>query len=189
VALAQEKPTAGPQQPGHGPGPPADVGQPAQRADAGEHQVEHAGPQRVDGVVDVGADEVDVGTRAGGQTPGLGQRGGGEVEAGHPGTQPRQRDGVGADVALQVHPAYAGEVAQPRDVEPDDGAEVGGIGDEALDLVVPRRRVRGSPLVPAGAVDRAVVVAHPAILPGPGPGPCASPASRDPAGLGDPGRG
>jgi hypothetical protein len=41
-------------------------------------------------------------------------------------------------VALQVHAADAGEVAQPWQVEPDDLAEVPGVGGEPVQAVVGR---------------------------------------------------
>ena len=64
-------------------------------------------PSTLGRVVDVGLDEVDVGAGRGGEPARLGERGRGEVEPGHPRAEPRQRDRVGADVALQVHAAQA----------------------------------------------------------------------------------
>ena len=59
------------------------LGQPVDRADAGVDEVERRGRQHVERVVHLGLDELDVGTGRGGQPPGLVERGGGEVEAGH----------------------------------------------------------------------------------------------------------
>ena len=61
MSLAQEQPAAGPEQVGDHLGPAVDVGQPAQRPDAGEDQVVAARAEDLDGVVDVGDVEVDVG--------------------------------------------------------------------------------------------------------------------------------
>ena len=63
-----------------------------------------------------------------------------EVESGDPGAQPCQRQRVGADVALQVHDVEAGDVAEPRQVEPHDAGDVRG-SDVALEAVFGRRRV------------------------------------------------
>ena len=38
-------------------------------------------------------------------------------------TEAGERDGVGADVALQVNAAQPGDVAESRQVESDDGAQ------------------------------------------------------------------
>ena len=77
----------------------------------------------VDGVVRVALDEVDVGARALREPARLRERRRREVQAGHPGAEPRQRESVRADVALQVHAAQPGDVAEPRHVEPHDVAE------------------------------------------------------------------
>ena len=90
VALTQEQPSAGPQQPGHDVSPPPHVGQPAQCADPGEHQVEGRRLQRLGRRVHVGLHEVDVRTAVLGESASLGQRGCGEVEPGHPRAQPGQ---------------------------------------------------------------------------------------------------
>ena len=61
VPLPDEQPPARPQEAGHDPGPAADVGQPAQGADAGVDQVEAAPRRALHGVVGVGLDEIHVG--------------------------------------------------------------------------------------------------------------------------------
>ena len=59
MTFANEQAAAGAEEPGHDTGPAADVGQPAQRADAGEDEVVAAGLQHRERVVDVGLDELD----------------------------------------------------------------------------------------------------------------------------------
>jgi len=88
VALADEQPPARAQQAGDDPAPAADVGQPAQRAHAGEHQVEPLGAQHVDRRVHLRLHEVDVVAGTGDEAVGLLHRGGREVEPGHLGAEP-----------------------------------------------------------------------------------------------------
>ena len=59
----------------------------------------------VGGVVDVGLDEVDARPELVAERLRLGDRGRAEVEPGHPRAEPRERDRVGADVALEVDAA------------------------------------------------------------------------------------
>ena len=74
----------GAQQAGHDPGPAPDVRQPAQRADAGEDQVEARRPSTSSRVVDVGLDEVDVARRSRRPAPrACSSAGGREVQPGH----------------------------------------------------------------------------------------------------------
>ena len=47
-----------------------------------------------------------------------------------------ERDGVGADVALQVDTAQSSDVAESRLVEPDDGTEKVRVRSEVRDVVV-----------------------------------------------------
>ncbi len=124
------------QEGGHDRGPRTDVGQPAQGPDAGVDEVEGARLEHRRGVHHVGVHEVHVGARDLSDPARLGQRGGGEVQPGHAGAEPRERDRVGTDVALEVHPAQAGQVAQPRYVEADDVTQMVGILGEPGDPVV-----------------------------------------------------
>jgi hypothetical protein len=71
VALTQEQPPAGPQQVSDHRGPAADARQPAQRADAGEHQVEGAAPEHLCGGIDISLHEPGVGAGLVGQPPPL----------------------------------------------------------------------------------------------------------------------
>src|SRR5215813_2197268 len=75
----------------------------------------------------------------------LRQRGGGEVQPGHAGAEAGQRDGVGADMALEVDAAQSADVTEQRQVEPHDLAEEGGVAGETLHRVVARGRVRPGP--------------------------------------------
>ena len=59
-----------------------------------------------------------------------------------------ERDGVGADVALQMDTAQPGDVSEPRQVEPDDVTQEVRVLRELRDVVVGRGRVRGGALVP-----------------------------------------
>ena len=160
VAVPDEQPAAGGQQLGDQRTPARDVGQPADRADPGVHQVEPAGAQHVHRVVQVGLDEVDVRVGALGQRARFGQRRCREVQRGHPGTEPVQRQGVRPDVALQVHAALAGQVTEPVLVEAHHVAEEVRLGQEALHRVARRGGVRRGPLVPVGLVQAAIVIGH-----------------------------
>ncbi len=132
MALAHEQPPAGPQQARHHPGPAGDVGQPAQRADPRVHEVEGLRAQDGDRVIHLGFDETDVGAGQFGDPARLRERGVGEVQPGHVGAEAGQRDGVGADVALQVDAAQPADVTQQRQVEPHHIAEEGGVGGEPV---------------------------------------------------------
>ena len=119
-------------------------------------------PPRADArVVDVGLDEGHVipGFRDEGAR--LLDRSWGEVQAGHPGAQARKTDGVGADVALQVHAAQPANVAEPEPVEPHHLADESRVVDEPLHVVAGRHRVRWRPLIPVGAVGFHVFVHAP----------------------------
>jgi hypothetical protein len=93
-------------------------------------------PQHLHRVVHVGDVVVDRGAGRLRQGSGLLDRGGGEVQPGHRGAEPGQRQRVGADVALQVRAAQAGQVAEPGPVEPHHAGQVPGIGGEPLETVV-----------------------------------------------------
>ncbi len=81
---------------------------------------------------------------------------GSEVDPGHGGAQPRQRDRVGADVALQMEGGGAGEVAEALPIEHHDARHVGGVVDVAIDAVPVD--VAGDPIVPVGPVGGALLV-------------------------------
>ena len=157
VALAQEEPTTRGEQGGDDLGPAMDVRQPAERTDAGVDEVEGMAGQHVRGCIELGLDELDSSAGGRGEPARLGHRRGGEVQAGHRRAQPRQRQGVGADVALQMHPALAGEVTQARLVESHHVATERGIGDEAVERIARGGRVRRGPLVPERPVHRVAV--------------------------------
>lgn len=101
------------------------------------------GTESGDGVVDARLDEHGRALRARGQVAGAFDRGGGEVEAGDLDAQALERDGVGADVALQVHGLDAVQVTESVAVEGDDVGEPGRIvdvrPDGVLALIEPRR--------------------------------------------------
>ena len=164
VALTQEQPPAGPQQVSDHLGPAADVRQPAQRADTGEHQVKSPAPEHLGGRIDLSLHEPGIGADPLGQPPRLFHRRRREVQPGHRRPQPRQRHRVGADVTLQVHPAQPADGAQPGKVEPDDLAEETGIGSVLLQLVVRGGGMSRDPLIPAGPVD-APIVLHAGTIP------------------------
>ena len=108
---------------GDHPGPARDVGEPVERADS-----------RVD-EVEVGAEHVRAPRRAPtrrtrastprrrGEVARDRERARREVDAGDATAEPGERDGVGADVALEVHDVETGEVAEPRPVVRDDRAQ------------------------------------------------------------------
>jgi hypothetical protein len=101
--------------------------------------------------------EVDVGASALGQSACVGQRGRGEVQAGHTSAQPRKGQCVGPNVALQVHAALPSHVAQPWTVDADHGTYVLGIADESIETVVRGCGMNRGPLIPHGLVDRDVI--------------------------------
>ncbi len=86
--------------------------------------------------MDVALDEVRAVAGASGQPSRRLERRRGEVEPGHSRAQPRQRHGVGADVALQVGATQPGEVTQPGQVEPYDVADERGVRGEPFHRVV-----------------------------------------------------
>ena len=57
------------------------------------------------------------------------------------GAQARQRNGVGADVALQVYTTFAPDVAEQRHIKAHDTTDEVGIGVKPVDRVVGRFRV------------------------------------------------
>ena len=83
VALAHEEAAARPEQPRHDSPPAMDVGQPAERADAREDEVEPARAKDVDRGVEVGLHERDFRASLLRESARLGERGG-EVEPGDP---------------------------------------------------------------------------------------------------------
>jgi hypothetical protein len=116
--------------------PAADVGQPGERADAGEHQVVGFRAEYLDRVVHRRHVVVDRRAGALGEPARVRDRGVREVKAAHPRTQSGQRQRVRADVTLQVHAAQPGEVAKARPVEGHHLGQERRIGDQPLDLVI-----------------------------------------------------
>ncbi len=71
-----------------------------------------------------------------GQLACLDERRLGQVETGDGGAEPSERDGVRADVALQVHDVEPADVAESRQVEAHDVAQERRIVGEARHAVV-----------------------------------------------------
>jgi hypothetical protein len=76
-----------------------------------------------------------------GQSACVGQRGRGEVQAGHTSAQPRKGQCVGPDVALQVHAALPSHVAQPCTVEAHHATDVLRIAEKSIKPVMHGRGV------------------------------------------------
>ena len=70
---------------------------------------------------------------------------------------------VRPDVALQVHAAQPGHVAEPWPVEPDDMADEVRLRDETPDLVTGGRAVRRHAVIPVSP-DEVSVIGHPGNL-------------------------
>ena len=71
-----------------------------------------------------------------------------------------RESGVGADVALEMDPAQAGDVSEQAAIEADHIGEMLRIVDETLHLVVGRGGVGRRPLVPHVAIQLAIVLDH-----------------------------
>ncbi|MNP28118.1 hypothetical protein D3C76_1210680 [compost metagenome] len=153
VPIAQEQPPARLQQGRDSACPRFDMGQPAEGADAGVDQVEGACRQHVGGGIDVGLDILDRHRAALSQRPCLNQRSRGIVQAADLGTKARQREGIGADVALQVDGVEPVDIAEQRQVEAYGFGKAFGVLDEQLDFVVLRGSVQRGTFIPAGAVE------------------------------------
>src|SRR5690606_1374858 len=131
----EERPT-GPQQPGDAHRPGGEVGEPGDGPDAREDDVELA-VQRVGRVLGVRLDERRLEPAAVGEVTGDREAARGDVDAGDPGAEPREGEGVGADVALEVEDVEAVDAApgkvrsQEGDVLAGDAADPGRVGDEA----------------------------------------------------------
>ena len=78
------------------------------------------------------------------------------------GTEPRERQRVGADVAVEMHDVEGVDAAEARKIEAHRVGKLGGIGSVLLELVA--LFVMGHPAVPVGKVD-SLVIAHRAIVP------------------------
>src|SRR5215204_4211320 len=112
MTLTHEQPTTRSEESGHNFRPPTDARQPADRADAGVDEVEAVRTEQRDRVVDVAMDEGDLGPGTRRERSSLAQGRRGEVEAGQQArAQPGQRDGVRADVALQMDHIQAVQTA------------------------------------------------------------------------------
>ncbi|KAJ6782994.1 hypothetical protein PWT90_10899 [Aphanocladium album] len=150
MALADEEPAAaGPEQAGDDARPRGHVGDPAERADAREDDVKGGRGQDAEGVVDGGLDEVSLFAagplRGRDELARLREGGGRKVEPGDGGgAAAREGQGVGANVALQVRDALAGEVAKEGNVKLDNVGEVVGIRDKVFKVVVWRCGVLSS---------------------------------------------
>jgi len=111
MRLGDVQKAARPQEMGDDLGPSVDVGQPANRAPADEHDIE-AGRlrDRRRRVVEIGEDEISsVGqTQLTGQSPGSGDRIRGKIQADGIGAALREFQGVGTEMALQVQDTLAG---------------------------------------------------------------------------------
>ena len=126
--------------------PPVDVGQPAQRPDPRVDDVVGAPRQGRDRVVHVGADELGV------DALGVGERARAastaDSEKSSPVTAraaPRPRQGVEAEVALEVQQLASGDVTDLLDL---DRPQCAPAGTEAVDVVELRRNVQRGALVP-----------------------------------------
>ena len=168
MALTDEQPATRLEQSRNRDGPARDARQPAESADAGKDEVELFPTQSRHCVVDVGLDVVHVIAGPRDQGTRLLDRDRREVQPSHPGAETGQADRVGADVTLQMDPAKTAHVTEQGAVEPHHMADVPGVVDETLNVVVRRGRVRRRPLIPVGSVDVPVVVhlRHPGTVPG-----------------------
>jgi hypothetical protein len=153
VELGEVQEPAGRHQRRGGLGPAPDVGQPAQRADAGVHDVVRRVRDRVRRVVHVRRDErrpVRAEAEVPGQSPGQVDRGFGEVEPDDTGGAvpgPGQR--VESDVALEVQQGAVADLAHLGELEVAQGLLTGPEGVEVVEIT---RDVQRDPLVPVGAV-------------------------------------
>ena len=112
VIVAQQQAASGAQEGGDDASPCFDVRQPAQNAEGGVDEVEGARDGGA-GVVDVGLDQLDVGPGSRGQAAGPAERLRRDVEADDARRpQPRQGDGVQAQVALEVDDVEACQVPE-----------------------------------------------------------------------------
>ena len=112
VIVAQQQAASGAQEGGDDASPCFDVRQPAQNAERGVDEVEGAFDGGA-GVVDVGLDQLDVGPGSRGQAAGPAERLRRDVEADDARrSQPRQGDGVQAQVALEVDDVEACQVPE-----------------------------------------------------------------------------
>ena len=80
--------------------------------------------------MDLGHHELGRSTTVRGEALGLLDGGRREIQPRHRGSQPRQRDRVASDVALQMHSGEPTDVSKPRQVEANDVRQVGGMGRE-----------------------------------------------------------
>ena len=157
MTLPDEQPSAGAEQTRHHLCPAGHTRQPAQRADSRVHEIESVAAERLDGVVQVGRHVVDVGIAVGRQRASHLERRSAEVEAGHPGAETMERQGVGADVALQVHGIETADVTEEREVEAHHVGDPGGVTPVAVESVSIAHRVQRYPSIPVRPVERAVV--------------------------------
>jgi hypothetical protein len=152
VALTEVQPAAGDEQARDHRRPRRHRRQPAQCADAGVDHVEDL-RQPFRDLLDAGFDVAHRGSGSLGEVSRDGERTGREVHPRGRRAEARQRQGVGADVALQVHRPSTRQVAEVRGVEGDHRREVGGVVDERLQAVGLARCVDRHAGLPVGEVD------------------------------------
>ena len=159
MPLADVQPPAGAQQRRDDTRPSVDVGQPAERADARVDEierplVERRRARRTASALHERRLDARGASRACAPPRARARRGRAPVTRA---PSRRERDGVGADVALEVDGVEPADVTEPRHVEAHDVAQERGIVGEARDAVVGRGDVRGDAIVPVRAVDLSVV--------------------------------
>jgi len=160
VPVGEVEPAPRLQEPGDDARPLRDVGQPADRAPGREDEVEGLGlGQQVSRVVDVRLHEAGpiVDAELGRHAPRLLDRRQREVEADHARAAVRERERVGAEVALQVQHAHVVHAVREQaiDARPRDGVEHAVAPPQRLLVVEVRRDVHGHALVPVRPVGGA----------------------------------
>jgi len=148
--VGEIQPAAGAQEMGDDPRPAGKVGQPADGAPGGEHQVERRRlGQRLARGIEVRGHEPCRQAQRCRILPRRLDRRGREVEPGHHGALAGQHQAVIAEVALQVQHAQPGHRPQ---LGPDD-AQPGGAVAERRQVVAGRGAMQRHALVPIGAVQ------------------------------------
>ena len=141
-------------------GPAADVGQPAERADAGVDEIEALAAERIGRAVEIGLDEVDrrLPTASARRRP-CSSAGAEKSSAGHLARRAGRARPCRCRCGTAGAPRRGPSMSPSRGaVEAHDLAQERRIVGEARDGVVRRRGVRRDAVVPVRAVDVAVVV-------------------------------
>src|SRR5581483_6192362 len=140
--------------------PAVDVRKPVERTDTRVHDVEGAAAERSGRVVHVGDDEFGTlgEARVARQPAGDVDRRRGEVDAGDRRASPRPRQGVGAEMALQVHELDATRV--DAELVALERPQVVTAAAERAQVVEARRRVARGSLVPPRPVGQDPPFAH-----------------------------